>query len=653
MPSQPDPLLDAGRRAHEAGDLATAITAYKAALSNQQDDPKLLFLLGNLFLESRQTDAALEYLEQAAARQRNHPVVIGSLAQAYFEAGRHADAENTFRKACRLDPRTVQFQIGLANALAMQQKFAEAETLLKRAVARYPDAAYAWMNLGNVARDQSRFEEAITHYREALRCDANLLDARNNLGSALHMLLRFEDAEKEYRACIAGDSGFVMARSNLASVLIDVGRFGEAEAQCRDMLVAAPEFANAHAMLAAAVGSQGRLSEALPHFRDAARLSPETKRYATSYAAALCETGQVDEGLRLFGNRLNQTEDVLTATQMVTSVLLANGYFAEGWSRYRQRPTFLRIRTHFERLQLQQSLPTVLQGKHLCVVCEQGLGDELFFLRFMPQIKAKGVRITYCTSPKLESILRRVADIDAIIATPDDVPASDANILVGDLPHALCDADATLPESPAQNAETGTLLHEFPWARPPYAPLPPPSLRIAPLQNAIEQVREQLARTGPPPYLGITWRGGTAPENQRGAEWKLFKQIGIPALGHALSTWPGTFLALQRHPAEGELAALQTALGRPLADFTALNDELEQMLALLALIDDYVGVSNTNMHLRAATGKCARVLVPCPAEWRWMAAGTSPWFPGFGVYRQSFDGRWDDALAALRHDLAA
>ncbi len=656
MLSPPENLLETARRAHEAGNLDAAIAAYQSALRFRENDTKLLYLLGNLFLEAGQINAALETLERAASLQRNHPAVIGSLAQAYFDAGRLVDAENTFRKACRLDPRVAQFAIGLANSLAMQQKFAEAETLLKRTVARFPESAYAWMNLGNVARDQLRLDDAITHYRQALRCDANLLDARNNLGSALHTALRFEEAAQEYRTCIATDPAFVTARSNLASALIDLGRFAEAEAQCRDMLSIDPAFADAHAMLATAVGSQGRLTEALPHFRQAARLSPTTPRYVTALAAALCEVGQTDEGLRLFGSILQQTEERLTATQMVTPVLLATGYFAEGWRHYRQRPSFLNIQKHFERLHLQQSLPLAsdekLAGKHLCVVCEQGLGDELFFLRFVPQLKDLGARVTYCASPKLGAMLQRVAAIDAIVTSADDIPAADANILVGDLPHALCEADTLLPAITPENAGSGALLHEFPWARAPYAPLPPPSLRIAPLHSAIEQIRERLSRAGPPPYLGVTWRGGTAPEDQQGGEWKLFKAIGIPALGHTLSVWPGTVLALQRHPAQGELAALQTALARPVADFTALNDDLEHLLALLSVIDEYVGVSNTNMHLRAAAGKCARVLVPCPAEWRWMAAGASPWFPGFSVYRQSNDGRWDDALDALRRDLA-
>lgn len=43
---------------------------------------------------------------------------------------------------------------------------------------------------------------------------------------------------------------------------------------------------------------------------------------------------------------------------------------------------------------------------------------------------------------------------------------------------------------------------------------------------------------------------------------------------------------------------------------------------------------HTNVHLRAAAGGASRVLVPNPAEFRWMAAGSlSPWFPDSKVYR--------------------
>jgi hypothetical protein len=50
---------------------------------------------------------------------------------------------------------------------------------------------------------------------------------------------------------------------------------------------------------------------------------------------------------------------------------------------------------------------------------------------------------------------------------------------------------------------------------------------------------------------------------------------------------------------------------------TALYEVLEALLALLALVDSYVGVSNTNLHLRAGRER-RQVLEPRPSEWRRM-----------------------------------
>jgi hypothetical protein len=85
-----------------------------------------------------------------------------------------------------------------------------------------------------------------------------------------------------------------------------------------------------------------------------------------------------------------------------------------------------------------------------------------------------------------------------------------------------------------------------------------------------------------------------------------------------------------------------------------LNDDLEEMLALLDRLDDYVCVSNTNVHLRAARGRTSRVLIPYPADFRWMNRGDeSPWFPGTRLYRQTHEDGWGPAFEALAADLRA
>ena len=77
-------------------------------------------------------------------------------------------------------------------------------------------------------------------------------------------------------------------------------------------------------------------------------------------------------------------------------------------------------------------------------------------------------------------------------------------------------------------------------------------------------------------------------------------------------------------------------------DAAHANGDIEDILALMSVVDEYVGVSNTNTHLRAGTGGPMRVLVPFPGEWRWGLSGErSPWFPTAIIERQKINAHWD------------
>ena len=90
-------------------------------------------------------------------------------------------------------------------------------------------------------------------------------------------------------------------------------------------------------------------------------------------------------------------------------------------------------------------------------------------------------------------------------------------------------------------------------------------------------------------------------------------------------------------------------------DAASLTDDIEDLLALLSLLDENIGVSNTNMHLRASLGLGSRVMVQTPGgDWRWGVEGNaSVWFTESVVYRQTNKGEWDTPLQTLQHDLQA
>ena len=653
--SDPDPdsvrgYLEAGLKAHQAGALERAVTLFGQALILGPGNPDARHLLGVTLLGLGRADEALGHLERAADKYRNNPQVLANLGQAYLAVRRHDAAEHVFRKASRLQPNQVQFQVGIGAALALQGKLAEAEILLRRLSARFAESSLVWLNLGHVMRDQRRLEQALDCYRKASALDPMLAEAHNDAGRILHTLLRFADAEEQYRRCIALAPDYMPARCNLASVAMDRGNFAEAESECRDLIARAPEMLEGHTLLAAALGHQGRLLEARASHLWAHELAPDDDKLFENYAIALVETGRTNEGLRKLGSLMARDAASAGAQQVLGVSLLALGQLQDGWVGFALRPAALRLREKYAHLPLAQSLPANISGQHVCLMREQGLGDELFFLRYAPLLAARGARITYRAGAKLESMLERARSIDEVVGEIEPPPPAEAYMLIGDLPLALGDSGPSEPYMAPATADCR--VRDFDRLIRLYWPTVPQSLTLAPLPDKLEKIRARLAVFGAPPYIGLTWRGGTAPEEQ-GAQWVLHKAVGLAALASALRGAPGTLIALQRNPAGDEIGQLSRMFDRPVHDLTALNDDLETMLALLDVLDEYVGVSNTNMHLRAAVGKPARVLVPVPAEWRWMQFGReSPWFPGFTVYRQSLNGDWTKALHALNRDLA-
>jgi tetratricopeptide (TPR) repeat protein len=646
-------LLQRGRRLHHTGQVSAAEALYRQVLADVPDHPEALYLLGTALLQLGQPEQAVDRLERAVRALRNDSGALGNLAQAYFALGRYRDAEEAFRKASRLDSRNVYFQLGIASAVAMRGEPGEAESLLRRLASRFPGTALVWFNLGNALRDQRRLQDALPCYRKALDIDPQLTEAHNNLGNVLHTLYRFDEAERAYRACIATNPDYFAAQYNLASVLIDVGRFREAEGLCREIIRRAPAAAMAHNFHGAALGHQGRLLEALACHRRALEVAPRDAKVVEIYAAALADAGDFEEALKCFSRALALSPDSTSAHGLLGNALLAQGRLTDGWVGYAYRPAFIRFREQYPDICLSRALPLELAGKYIVLTREQGLGDEIFFLRFAPALAAAGARVTCRASNKIRQLLARVGCLAEVVEETAPVPQADVVMLLGDLPRALSAYPASALRAPAnQDGDFGTTplasrISVF-W------PLIPPTLRVDPLETCLATMRQRLAEAGSPPYIGVTWRGGTSPQEQHGdAVWNLHKEIGFELLGGALRDLPGTFIALQRNPGGEEIEHFSRAFGRRMHDFSALNEDLESMLALLALLDEYVGVSNTNMHLRAVAGRTARVLIPCPAEWRWMFGhSSSPWFPGFSLYRQSLDGSWRAALARLSEDLS-
>ena len=517
---------------------------------------------------------------------------LAHAAAAAMQAGDAAAAERATRALVQVNPRDHAAWHVLA-VLALRSGRAEVAVELAERAHRLERKNAAYLNTLGVAHgDLGRADEAIAALQRAVKLRPAFADGHYNLGKVLDRGERFAEARDAYRRALAIDPRHANAAHNLAAVLLELGESEEALALARAAHEQAPADLDRRLCLAAALRG--------------ARGDPE----ASAFVERCLEAGPDEPWLHAW----------------LGESFLRSGNWERGWREYLWRPSTIgRPSLPLARLAADGGAGAV------ALVPDQGLGDTLFFLRFAGRLIEQAGNVILRTPPKLAGVLAGRTALGPLAIAPEAGEpgiAVRATVLLGDLPYVVGAREVV------------------------------PPVTLAPRAELVQRWRAALAALGPAPYVGLTWRGGTdrraASEFGMAHRASLFKEADLRSIAAAVRGFPATLVAIQRHPAAGEIDKLAALAGQPVHDLCAANDDLEDMTALLALLDDYVGVSNTNMHLRAGLGLAAKVLVPNPPEFRWMAAGDrSPWFPGFGVYRQRPDGGWHDAAERLRADLAS
>ena len=461
--------------------------------------------------------------------------------------------------------------------------------------------ALAWTYLQSGQNDL-----ALDAARRAHEGSRNNLDYLNTLGVAYGEAGDLERAESSFRKALKKKPVFLDALINLAKTLEKQERFAEAIPLYERALAldeAFPKLATNLANLYRARSDAKRARELLE------RLARHIDSQDLALALAACDYELAGPGAAIdrLSAAVKQHPEWTAATNALAHACLADGRWRDGWKHYLARHGGT-----------PSTLPARLDGERILLRGEQGIGDVLFFMRFAPLLKARGATFSVVCAKKLHGVI-------SAPAMETDAPGFNRQLLLGDLPvHLDC-------------YET------------------PPAWPLAASNEARAAARAKLQGLGRGPYLAVTWRAGT--DTARGREFGtermlLTKALPPEEIGAALRGWKGTTILLQRGARAGEVERFTLAFGAQCHDLSALGDDLPLLLAVLAEIDEYASVSNTNVHLLAGLGRTARVLIPYPAEWRWMRReGRSPWFPDFPVYRQAQSRDWQPALRELRGDL--
>lgn len=394
----------------------------------------------------------------------------------------------------------------------------------------------------------------------------------------------------------------------LAEVQYGVECFKEARITLNELLILDKNNTVALNLLGLINASQGRNSDAEICFQNALDSNPEDINIVLNYAYFCQYEGQYDKAVSLYERFIHSSDagnpNIAKACYNLSIIKLGFGQFSQAWKLLTHRPGNF------------QPIPTLkeLKGKTILIKGEEGLGDELQFLRFLPLLKQYVDEIHYFCNPKLHTILSPLDFIDKLVTPSDDLSLYDISIAAMDLPFIL-------------------KIHDID--------------RIKPVALYPGQQSSTFLPATSQPLLGITWRAGTNVNSKD--EKFLIKAIPLEILVSAISHFKGTIVILQRNPEVEEIEYLRKNISQPIIDASAYNENLSDMQEVLWQLDEYIGVSNTNMHLYSSLGKIACVIIPYPGEWRWLFSGaTSPWYPDFHLVRQQNPNQWDETIQEIK-----
>jgi len=599
--------------AHQNGQWPVAERAYAALLKGEPRHADGLHLFGLLrHQQGRHTEAAA-LIRQALEQQPELAGAWLNLGNALKALGQLDEAVGCYQRAAELQPGFTAAHANLGNALAAAGRDGEAALHYRRALELEPDNPGVLNNLGNALVNLGQADAAIAAFEAALRHAPRHAGALNNLGNARKAAGELERATEHFRAALAIQPDFALAWFNLGHALDAMDRCQEAVPAYQRALALQPDWLVARYGLAHALTALERCAEARAHFEQILKADPGFALAWHDMGTALYDMGEFEAAAGAFERALQLRPELAIAAYNRSLVQLLHGDLRAGWSAYEAR---WRVFAAADIAAPRWHGATPLAGRTILLHAEQGLGDTVQLVRYVPLVARRAAHVILEVQAELLTLLQPAARAwgVSLIAGGAARPAFDCHCPLLSLPLAF---NTTLATIPAPSA----------YLNPPAEPL-----SVIPVAGAAMAPRR----------IGLVWSGRIKARRENRA---------IPlTLLEPLLRQPGVqWVLLQKDPPEHDQAALRRVLEQPQVQAPAYPlDDFADTAALIATLDCVITIDTSVAHVAAALGKATWVLLPFAPDWRWLLErDDSPWYPTARLFRQTAPGDWPGVIAAV------
>jgi hypothetical protein len=410
-------------------------------------------------------------------------------------------------------------------------------------------------------------------------------------------------------------------------------RYAEALPLFEELVAFNPGWLDAQCNIGTVLNKMGRNEEALAQYQRIADANPQRGFIRHFLGIVHLDLGHWREARDCCSQARALDPDDFDAQRDEAYFSLLLGDYENGWALHEAMLPGLYVKGHGKAPGLESDATRMrkelkpekywqgddLGSKTLLLWTEQGLGDSLMMLRYLPLVRARGAGavIVLCEQP-LVSMAANLPGVDEVVLKPGKVDPSrfDRHCSMMSLPYLL-----------------GTRLETIP-NQVPYLAIP---------ADAKAMWAARLA-SRPGLRVGLVWAGNV----QLGKDRE--RSIPLANLRPLVNVAGITWISLQKGPPAAQLKET----GWPFLDWM---DECADFLdtgALMESLDLVIAVDTSVVHLAGALGRPTWLFNRYTSEWRWMVEREdSPWYPTLRIFRQPTKGDWESVIRRMADELAA
>ncbi|MEM9444970.1 MAG: tetratricopeptide repeat protein [Verrucomicrobiota bacterium] len=463
----------------------------------------------------------------------------------------------------------------------------------------YPDHVDGWMMLGVYLKEAKRWQEAEACLMQSMRLEPSNPSVHNNLGNLLKLLGRLDEAENRYRRACRLAPEELDYQLNLGRHLMIQGKEDEGLGLLQEASRQHNQRWECKHALGIAYLQFFALEKAEACFRQVLELNPaNAEAYANLGSSLVCQNRH-HEAKQVLEQAIGINPFLPQPYWNLSIIFLREGNYENGWGFHEWRR---KLPGYLERVDpLKEWNGRDLKDRTLLLRAEQGLGDTLQFIRYLPLAKKRvGKLILECQA--------ELVDLLADFSGVDEIVERDGQCIV---------YDEALP------------LLSLPW--------------VLGLKN---EFREEAV-----PYLGCYNKKNIAGKFRVGLAWSGSKQHAqdslrscqLGELEELRAIEDIEWVCLQKDGAQ-ELESMNWPMEVSSLDNFQITRSVLENLDLLITVDTSVA------HLAGAIGMPVWNLIQYSPDWRWgMNADKTCWYPGMRLFRQKVFRDWSQTI----HEVAS